>query len=514
MAGFCVEPDCGGLNELSETPRSQRLIATLYTGSKIAVLDSHGLVLAAFPLPPIADPCNPGTTLTVAPRTVVTNPASELGDERFVVAYDTSLELGQPLQEFSWDEPSRTLTAITAAFLPSAPSHPGPICGTPTQLVTQPIYDRGGNLWIGTGRGLGNAPLHVFRASADGSRPLEGRCSYLDDFGEPRPFGTLCRSDLDLGPPSRSSLPNWGTPWGFGLVEDRRSGAVFEVTARGEVVALRSHGPSLYSAQRIVDLGINLLPLSAGESHLAVRGAVDSLRRKLWIPVATLEHVGPCAFFDCDFEGGVSRDAWLYRIDIDRALSQTVRIAGVTAPQRTLAGHDVQIELQARLGSAMDTGVSKLLVYLDDSNRPQPRLDWQVGACERTCSYSAVIPGSSTQGSEKLTWRAILIDDLDRRFQLAGWIELEAPQCQDGLNNDPAQDDLIDFDGGQSIWGECSGGTCPPGVSDPDGDGIADPDPHCNDAWRNVESGRRCGSGFELVLLLPLLMGLRRRRLG
>ena len=94
----------------------------------------------------------------------------------------------------------------------------------------------------------------------------------------------------------------------------------------------------------------------------------------------------------------------------------------------------------------------------------------------------------------------------------------EDPQCQDGINNDPGQDPdpgLIDFDGGQSIYGDCVGGTCPEGVSDPDGDGVADPDPQCvGQPWKNKESaGGPCGlGGFELALILPGLMWLHRRR--
>jgi hypothetical protein len=90
----------------------------------------------------------------------------------------------------------------------------------------------------------------------------------------------------------------------------------------------------------------------------------------------------------------------------------------------------------------------------------------------------------------------------------------ESPQCQDGINNDAQEG--IDFDGGQSIHGACSGapGGCPPGVSDPEGDGIANPDAQCvGKPWRMQElQPRPCGLGTEMALLVPPLMWLSRRR--
>jgi hypothetical protein len=87
----------------------------------------------------------------------------------------------------------------------------------------------------------------------------------------------------------------------------------------------------------------------------------------------------------------------------------------------------------------------------------------------------------------------------------------ESPQCQDGIDNDLQPG--IDFDGGQSIHGVCSNGVCPPGVSDPDHNGVANPDPQCTTPSRNGETGSTgCGLGFELAFVLPLLSLLVRRR--
>jgi hypothetical protein len=74
---------------------------------------------------------------------------------------------------------------------------------------------------------------------------------------------------------------------------------------------------------------------------------------------------------------------------------------------------------------------------------------------------------------------------------------IENPQYQDGTNNDPARENLIDFDGGVAAG-------LPPGEQ-------TAPDPQCTAAWLNLEAGICC-LGVEPALLLPPLMWMWRRR--
>jgi len=83
----------------------------------------------------------------------------------------------------------------------------------------------------------------------------------------------------------------------------------------------------------------------------------------------------------------------------------------------------------------------------------------------------------------------------DPGCRFPGW-PLEDPACQDGIDNDGETG--TDFDGGASV---------PGAPLDPDG-----ADPQCNKPFAVSEKPRRCGLGFELALLVPVLMHARRWR--
>jgi formylglycine-generating enzyme required for sulfatase activity len=92
----------------------------------------------------------------------------------------------------------------------------------------------------------------------------------------------------------------------------------------------------------------------------------------------------------------------------------------------------------------------------------------------------------------------------------------ENPQCQDGFNNDLAQDypnpGHIDYDGGASL--DLDGNGFIDAEFNPAEPAITDPDPQCVGApWKNNEFRQlSCGLGTELALLLPPLMWMWRRR--
>jgi hypothetical protein len=80
----------------------------------------------------------------------------------------------------------------------------------------------------------------------------------------------------------------------------------------------------------------------------------------------------------------------------------------------------------------------------------------------------------------------------------AGPIFAENPSCQDGVNNDPSQDALIDFDGGAAAG-------LPPAQR-------TAPDPQCPTPWsREVVSPWACGVGHEIAGLVMAALWLRRR---
>ena len=235
----CRSPTCAAMNETAVLPRSNRIVATHYSG-RLSVMDASGNVLAGYKVEPDADPCNTGTTMTAAPRSVAADPAGEIGDERFMVDFDSSnAQMGHVAQEYSYDEIQRTITPVSARFYPDTPSYfHSPSCSDDFTNGIQSAYDQDGNLWVGTERGLAAGRMHIyFKDQETGKRKVETECSWIDsDTGDPRPSGFLCQSDLDVG---RAFLTlwndlEWGFKWSGNSVVDDVSGVVIVSTKEGQ----------------------------------------------------------------------------------------------------------------------------------------------------------------------------------------------------------------------------------------------------------------------------------------
>jgi hypothetical protein len=176
-------------------------------------------------------------------------------------------------------------------------------------------------------------------------------------------------------------------------------------------------------------------------------------------------------------------DSWSYDVGARRA---TLSYTSLPTDAYTLEVFDADIFAN---GKALD-GETDTSAWWDDVELPSG--DGQPGG-DAVLSFGIAWPecwdGADNDGD------GLVDHPNDPGCQTAATL-LEAPQCQDGINNDPGQDAFIDFDGGLSALGYV----------------VSDPDPQCVGlAWKNKER-TGCGLGFELTPLLAGLLWLRRRR--
>ena len=415
----CPRGNCGAVTEMARLPASNRLVINQYIGQAVMVVDLAGQVLGSYKVESPRDWCDATLTepIIASFRQVNPDPTSVLGDERFVVVYEGWGPTGQLAQEFSYNELepdlSRRVRPITAPFHPDSPFHPAPTCGH-GRTVLSAIYDDLGNLWLTAmdrdGRWRTTSMVVV---KSNGRRRLDHDCSFLDPAtGQPRPWGTVCETDLDVGAlTGRMPHVAWSFPSAFNdPIVDHDAKSLYAVLGEGSVypIARKEIGDGGFVFVVTDPLNPNLRRLAPLEANahrrFVARGVIDSARRALWLPVATT------IVFDgmgSDFYVGQQFNQYIYRIDLDEAFAGNVEVHDVAAPSSAASGAELAVTVRAtvpKFGSAR----SFFALYEPGSAVPLATTTWTQGSCDQAvCRYSTSIAAGTTAGrSGVYSWHA------------------------------------------------------------------------------------------------------------
>lgn len=431
----CKEHDCGATTEMARLPASNRIVVNQYLGGHVMVTDLEGRVLASHRVEFPRDWCDPTVKepYVASLRQVNVDPTSSLGDERFVVVYEGWGPTGQHAQEFTYDErepdAARRVRPVTAPFHPDSPFHPAPACGRGKTALSA-TYDDRGNLWLtALDRDGGWQTTALVFAKEDGRSRLERDCSFLDPTsGAPRPWGTVCPADFDVAALIRAPRPTWRFPSMFSdLVQDPVTGTMYAVLGEGEVHPIERRdggdGNVVFVATDGLDPGVaRLAPLEPTvHRRFVARGAVDPVRRALWLPVgAAVPHEGLLV----PFLVGQQLEQYLYRVDLDHAFADGVAVREVAAPGSVRAGDEFVVTVRAALPGPLARR-SFLALYRERSSEPLATADWTESDCDgRTCLYTASLPAAATGEPGTLAWHAGLFSGKPRAH-LVGRLRVE-----------------------------------------------------------------------------------------
>ncbi|WP_422615056.1 hypothetical protein [Frankia torreyi] len=296
-----------GPASIARLPRSGHLVIAQYLGAggggtdngALLVVDSAGRVLAHWQYPQVRPL---GIALVVNPREVVADPTSEPDDERFVLISDVrGLDYSTqpfPIQEFSYSASRGTITPCSTAVraVQDGSRMESAVFGADGTLYvartksdglhaeTVAVYPK-----LGRERGL------VTRAPATGNWPTDtwGIANQPDYLVAGTDQGGLVRS----------------------ITLDPRTGAVLLAGLDGLVQVVRPAGRGArmtFRTEPPIDVGLNMLRGPSTRYVGVRRGAVDPLRRSLWLPVNQMVLDGlpwPYPPFKLD--------QWLMRVDLD-----------------------------------------------------------------------------------------------------------------------------------------------------------------------------------------------------
>jgi hypothetical protein len=406
--GSCVLATCNGINELAVLPASGRVVVTHYNGW-VSVNDGGGTFLAAYEIPTVANPCGSGN-ITTSPRAVETDPTGALGDEHFVVSYDTS-DVSQAVQEFRYDDSTHTITPLTSPFFATIPWGTTPSCSG-VKFGAGGRYDELGNLWVGRAELLPTYTVVYFKDAATGLTSAGARCP------GPGSWGTLCPADVGIGYWNGNTMtPFFAHPWTVGSGFDPAQKAFFVSTVTGGLVPILrridSGGTPYFVITPPVKLDTSELELApdqvTGPAPLSY--ALDPSLGNLWTSTGSgcRDTCGPLA-------PGPEINTWLYRIRVDPVVAARSTILSVTTtitrPTPTKLRFKLTIKTNSLTQRPSGMMVDRVFLYRDDNPTPIQK-DMDRSSNAQGYTYQADNwQFTDSPPSTRLQWYAVLTDVL------------------------------------------------------------------------------------------------------
>lgn len=414
--GSCVTAWCRGENELAVLPASGRVVMTHYF-SAISVTDGDDEILAKYELPDVPNPCTTGT-VHVAPRGVFSDPTGTLGNERFVVAYDTGDPTGQPLQEFRYDETTRTIEPLTSPFFANVPWGVVPGCSS-VRLGSAGRYDERGNLWATHGIGIPyqfpTSTVLYFK------NPLTGKTSAQERCPASGSWGTVCPGDVGIGYwNGNSSTPYFSYDWSQGNEFDAEDNTYFVATVfPGSVVPIRridTGGSKSYLAivppVKLDYPELQLLADQGGAHTTQVVLHEDS--GNLWIPVRS-----GCTDGCGATTPGSAVNSWVYRVRIDPVLAQRPAILAVfsTLTRVNSSNLRLKVTIETNLTSLPSSPPmpNRIFVYKDNDPTPQKK-DMVRSSSAQGYVFKVDFTFPASTSVTRVQWDAVLTDSLSAVF--------------------------------------------------------------------------------------------------
>lgn len=325
--------DCRGMVQMVRLPKSGKIVVAQYfsptaasRSGGIMVVSPSGTVEAHYWVPaytsclPNAPGCASPQLITLSPAVFSADPTSPRGDERFVMSYENRYPNDaqcQAVQEFSYDDNAKTIRPISAPIFPQrlrlGACDPQVSDAQHWHVIGGAAYDHEGHLWVQHSQGFGNpgvGPIVVYK-KAGGKRKLETACAWSAGV----PYGVPCSADVEVG----------NVRFGTGILEDPTSKTMYLVGfSNGQmwpVTRSSNCGGEVFTLQPglLHDLGhLTGEPPPPNEARYAMRPVIDAARKRLYFPVETVEDCNRDANNDCaGFQAGVTRNQWLYAVQID-----------------------------------------------------------------------------------------------------------------------------------------------------------------------------------------------------